>query len=103
MRIAARDGIRAMFDLRLAVPESLLAPGEVAEADVRRANEEFGRGWVIEDAGRVVASGIADAGPAEGARIRMELTPAACSSAVWSVIDVDGSLPLGRFGTARLA
>ena len=62
MGIAALEDIQAMFDVRLAVRENLLAPGEVAEEDVRRAIEEAGHGWVIEDAGRVVAFGIADAG-----------------------------------------
>ena len=62
MRIAARGDIRAMFDVRLAVRENLLAPGEVTEEDVQRAIEESGRGWVIEDGGRVVAFGIGDAG-----------------------------------------
>ena len=60
LRRAERKDVPGIWDVRYAVTENMLLPGRVSDDDVRREMEETGRGWVIEDAGRIEAFGIAN-------------------------------------------
>jgi GNAT superfamily N-acetyltransferase len=51
----------ALWDVRYAVRENTLTRGYIGDEDVRREIEDTGRGWVIEESGRVVAFAIGNA------------------------------------------
>lgn len=61
LRQATRDDIAPLWDVRYAVQENTLRPGLIDDEDVRREIEDTGRGWVIEEAGRIVAFAIGNA------------------------------------------
>jgi GNAT superfamily N-acetyltransferase len=58
IRIATRNDIDAIGEIRNSVRENRLTSSVITAEDVRIAIEEQGRGWVAEDAGRVVAFAI---------------------------------------------
>ncbi len=60
LRQSRRQDIPAMHGVRLAVRENALSSNLINEASYRPATEETGRGWVIEENGRVVAFGVAN-------------------------------------------
>jgi GNAT superfamily N-acetyltransferase len=53
-----------MWEVRYAVRENTLTPGRLSDEDVRREIEDTGKGWVIEEDGRIVgfATGNAQSG-----------------------------------------
>lgn len=61
LRQALAADIPALWAVRHAVTENTLAPGRLTDADVRRELTDTGRGWLVEDAGGVLAFAIANA------------------------------------------
>ena len=61
LRQAVRDDIAATWVVRYAVRENTLRRGVLDDEDVRREIEDSGRGWVVEEAGRIVAFAIGNA------------------------------------------
>jgi GNAT superfamily N-acetyltransferase len=61
LRQAGRSDIDAIQRVRHAVRENRLTSLTISDEDVRRMLEERGRGWVVEDEGRVVAFAVGDA------------------------------------------
>jgi GNAT superfamily N-acetyltransferase len=47
-----------VWDVRYAVTENTLTPGKLTNDDLRRETEQTGRGWVVEEDGRIVAFAI---------------------------------------------
>ena len=61
LRLATVNDIEAMHAVRLAVRENALSDANgVRPEHYRTMLQEFGRGWVHEESGKVVAFGIAD-------------------------------------------
>lgn len=60
IREATRADIPALWDVRYAVRENTLTPGRLSDEDVRREIEDTGKGWVIEEAGRIQGFAIAN-------------------------------------------
>jgi len=61
LRQAQRGDIAAMHRVRLAVRENRLTSAAITEAHYLAAIEQWGRGWVIERQGQVVAFAIGNA------------------------------------------
>lgn len=61
LRLARRGDIAGMHRVRLAVRENRLTSSAITQADYVPAIEETGRGWVIEDAGGIVAFAVGNA------------------------------------------
>jgi GNAT superfamily N-acetyltransferase len=61
LRLATRQDIPGIQEVRHAVIENAARPGRILDEDVRREIEETGRGWLIEEAGAVRAFAIANA------------------------------------------
>ena len=61
LRQAERADVAAIFRVRYAVKENRIAPGILSEEDVTAEMEVSGKGWVIEEDGRVVAFAIGNA------------------------------------------
>jgi GNAT superfamily N-acetyltransferase len=61
LRQAIRSDIPGIWEVRYAVRENTLTPGRISDEDVRREIEETGRGWVIEEDGRIVGFAIGNA------------------------------------------
>lgn len=61
LRQATREDIAPLWIVRYAVRENTLRPGLIDDEDVRREIEDTGRGWVVEDDGRIVAFAIGNA------------------------------------------
>lgn len=61
LRQAVAADTPAIWAVRFAVTENTLAPGRITDEDVRREIEETGRGWVVEEDGRIVAFAIGNA------------------------------------------
>ncbi len=58
LRQAVAADIPGIWEVRYAVTENTLTPGRIGDEDVRVAIEGTGRGWVIEEAGRIVGFAI---------------------------------------------
>jgi GNAT superfamily N-acetyltransferase len=58
LRIATRNDIASMHQLRLAVRENKLTSSVITPADYLPAMEETGRGWVIEHAGQILGFSV---------------------------------------------
>lgn len=58
LRQAVAADIPGIWEVRYAVTENTLTPGRIGDEDVRVAIEDTGRGWVIEEAGRIVGFAI---------------------------------------------
>lgn len=61
LREATCADIPALWDVRYAVRENTLTPGRLVDEDVRREIEDTGKGWVVEEDGRIVAFAIGNA------------------------------------------
>lgn len=61
LRQARRDDVAAMHRVRLAVRENRLTSSAITEAHYVPEIERTGRGWVVEEAGRVVAFAVGNA------------------------------------------
>jgi GNAT superfamily N-acetyltransferase len=61
LRETTRADIAAMWHVRYAVRENTLTPGRLSDEDVRREIEDTGKGWVIEEDGRIVGFAIGNA------------------------------------------
>lgn len=61
LREATRADIPGMWEVRYAVRENTLPPGRLSDEDVRREIEDTGKGWVIEESGRILAFAIGNA------------------------------------------
>jgi GNAT superfamily N-acetyltransferase len=61
LRQAQREAIAAMHRVRLAVRENRLTSAAINEAHYLPAIEQYGRGWVIERQGQVVAFAVGNA------------------------------------------
>ena len=64
LRQATAADIPGIWEVRYSVTENTLTPGRITDEDVRESVEDIGRGWVIEEAGRIeaFAVGIAKTG-----------------------------------------
>ena len=61
MRQAGRGDIPGMHRVRMAVRENRLTSSVIGKADYIAAIEQHGRGWVIEQAGEIIAFAVGDA------------------------------------------
>ena len=61
LRQATRDDLAGIWRVRYAVSENTLAPGRIGDDEVIAQLEATGRGWVVEEAGEIVAFAIGDA------------------------------------------
>jgi GNAT superfamily N-acetyltransferase len=61
LRQAHRADIGAMHRVRMSVRENRLVSSVIADADYITAIEKTGRGWVVEEAGEVVAFAVGNA------------------------------------------
>ena len=61
LRQATRDDLAGIWRVRYAVVENTLTPGRITDGEVVAMLETAGRGWVVEEGGRVVAFAIGDA------------------------------------------
>ncbi len=50
-----------MWEVRYAVRENTLTPGRISDEDVRSEIEDVGRGWIIEEDGRIVGFAVGNA------------------------------------------
>jgi GNAT superfamily N-acetyltransferase len=62
LRQAVVADTAGIWEVRYAVQENTLRRGVLDDEDVRREIEDTGRGWVVEEAGRIVAFAIGHAG-----------------------------------------
>lgn len=53
LRRAVAADIPGLWEVRYAVTENTLTPGTISDDEVRAAIEDTGRGWVIEENGRI--------------------------------------------------
>jgi GNAT superfamily N-acetyltransferase len=53
LRQAIAADLPGIWEVRYAVTENTLTPGVISDEDVRAAIEDTGRGWVIEENGRI--------------------------------------------------
>jgi GNAT superfamily N-acetyltransferase len=58
LREATREDIPGIWRVRYAVTENTLAPGRISDEDVRREIEDTGKGWVIEDEGKILGFAV---------------------------------------------
>lgn len=58
LRPAVAADLPGLWDVRYAVTENTLTPGRISDEELRASIEDDGRGWVIEEDGRVVAFAI---------------------------------------------
>lgn len=58
VRPAVRDDMPGLWDVRYSVSENTLTPGRISDEELRRSIEEDGRGWVAEEAGRILGFAI---------------------------------------------
>jgi GNAT superfamily N-acetyltransferase len=58
LRQATRDDLAGIWRVRYAVVENTLTPGRIDDAEVVAQLETTGRGWVVEEAGEIVAFAI---------------------------------------------
>ena len=61
LRQATRDDLAGLWRVRYAVVENTLTPGRIDDDEVIAQLETTGRGWVVEEAGEIVAFAIVDA------------------------------------------
>ena len=61
LRQATRDDLAGIWRVRYAVVENTLVPGRIEDDEVIAQLESSGRGWVVEEAGEIVAFAIGDA------------------------------------------
>ena len=61
LRRAVVSDIPGIWEVRYSVSENALTPGRISDEDVRVSIEETGRGWVIEESGRIVAFAVGNA------------------------------------------
>jgi GNAT superfamily N-acetyltransferase len=61
LRQAVVSDTPGIWEVRYAVAENTLPRGRLSDEDVRREIEDTGRGWVVEDGGRIVAFAIGNA------------------------------------------
>lgn len=54
IRPTTRDDLPGLWEVRYAVTENTLTPGRISDAELRRAIEEDGCGWVAESRGRIL-------------------------------------------------
>ncbi len=58
LRQAVREDMPALWEVRYSVSENTLTPGRISDEELQRSIEEDGRGWVAEEAGRIVGFAI---------------------------------------------
>lgn len=58
LRPAVAADLPGLWDVRYAVAENTLTPGRISDEELRASIEDAGRGWVIEEDGRIVAFAI---------------------------------------------
>ena len=58
LRRAVVSDIPGIWKVRYSVAENVLTAGCISDEDVRVSIEETGRGWVIEESGRIVAFAV---------------------------------------------
>jgi GNAT superfamily N-acetyltransferase len=61
LRQAVAADIPGIWQVRYSVEENTLTPGRISDEDVREAIEDTGRGWVIEEDGRIKAFAVGNA------------------------------------------
>lgn len=61
LRQAFTRDIPGIWEVRYSVTENTLTPGRISDEDVRTSIEDTGRGWVIEEDGRIQAFAIGNA------------------------------------------
>ena len=61
LRQATVSDIPGIWEVRYSVSENTLTPGRLSDEDVRVSIEDTGRGWVIEENGKIVAFAIGNA------------------------------------------
>lgn len=61
LRRAIVADIPGIWEVRYSVAENALTAGCISDEDVRVSIEETGRGWVIEESGRIVAFAVGNA------------------------------------------
>jgi GNAT superfamily N-acetyltransferase len=61
LRQALTADIPGIWQVRYSVTENTLTPGRISNEEVRAAIEDSGRGWVIEDEGRIEAFAVGNA------------------------------------------
>ena len=61
LRQATVADIPGIWEVRYSVSENALTPGRISDEDVRVSIEDTGRGWVIEENGKIVAFAIGNA------------------------------------------
>lgn len=61
MRQATMADAAGIWDVRYAVQENTLRRGVIGDEDLRREIEDTGRGWVVEEEGRITAFAIGNA------------------------------------------
>lgn len=58
VRAAVRSDMPGLWEVRYSVTENTLTPGRISDEELRRSIEEDGRGWVAEEAGRILGFAI---------------------------------------------
>ena len=61
LRQAVAADIPGIWEVRYSVTENTLTPGRISDQELLEAIEDTGRGWVIEDQGRIQAFAIGNA------------------------------------------
>lgn len=61
LRQAVAADIPGIWEVRYSVAENTLTPGRISDEEVRAAIEDSGRGWVIEEEGRIEAFAVGNA------------------------------------------
>jgi GNAT superfamily N-acetyltransferase len=58
LREAVRQDMPGLWEVRYSVDENTLMPGRISDEELRRSIEEDGRGWVVEENGRILGFAI---------------------------------------------
>jgi GNAT superfamily N-acetyltransferase len=58
LRPAIAADIPGIWEVRYSVTENTLTPGRISDEDVRASIEDTGRGWVVEEHGRIQAFAV---------------------------------------------
>jgi GNAT superfamily N-acetyltransferase len=58
LRDANRNDLPGLWEVRYSVAENTLTPGHISDDELCRAIEEDGKGWVVEESGRILGFAI---------------------------------------------
>lgn len=61
LRQAVAADIPGLWDVRYSVTENTLTPGRISDEEIRESIEDTGRGWVIEEGGKIQAFAVGNA------------------------------------------